>query len=443
MTNPVLDRLRQERAKHVEYIETLLGRVDEDKRDLVDAETASLTQMRERITQIDAQIEPLEAFEQARAAHEQTVTAITPTVRHNRAESGGDTRLGVRQRDQKYATAGDFLADYVRSQTHWINGVEQPGDAQARERVLAAKETALREARAGAYSARAAGDVAPGVHQTTEDVPGLLPVTIQGAIEQELDGTRPFVQSLGVKDLSGIPGTTFNRPHITQHTLTAKQAAEKAELASRELKIGSVPFTKETAGGWLNVSRQAIDWTSPGAWNIILNDLQLTYAETTDDTAAAAFATGVTQTQALTGTDVEAWIDALFAAAVKAATANDTKRASARRLPDIIYTSIDMWGTLGALLTKKALNDHGNRSAGGASVSAFNGDLINIPRVMVPGLPEGTVIVGRRSQFEYYEQRIGLLSAIVPRVFGVEIAYGGYYAYGFLDKTAFAKITTA
>lgn len=444
MSNPVLDRLRQERSKHVDYITQLLNRVDEDSRDLVDAETASLTSTRERIAEIDAQIEPLEAFEQTRAAHEQTVQTITPT---RQASDGQPARLGVRARDQKYATAGDFLADVVRSQTHWsVDGVEQPGDAGARERILAARETAMRDAQTEGYSSRAAGDVAPGVHQTTADVPGLLPVTIQGAIEAKLDGSRPLIQSLGAKDLAGIPGLTFNRPHITQHTQTGKQAAEKAELASRELKIGSIPFTKETAGGWLNISRQNIDFTAPAAWNIILEDLQLAYAEDTDDTTAIAFGAGVTQTETIATADaekVDAWVDALYGAAFKAATANGTKRASARRLPDVIYTSIDMWRDLGAMLTKAAIADQGARVAGQSGPTGFAGSLIDVPRIMVPGLPSGTVIVGRKDRFEYYEQRIGLLSAIVPRVFGVEIAYGGYYAHGFLDATAFAKITVA
>lgn len=246
--NPVLERLREERAKHIEYIQTLLAKVDEDQRDLVDAETASLESVKQRIAQIDAQIEPLESFEQTRAAHQETVASITPTVCTEPRQ--GTTQLGVRQRDQRYATAGDYLADYVRSQQHWsVDGVEQPADAAARERVMAARDTARREAQESGYSQRAAGDVAPGVHQTTADVPGLLPVTIQGQIEGKLDGSRPLIQSIGAKDLAGIPGLTFNRPQITQHTQTGKQTAEKAELASRELKVGSIPFTKQTAGG--------------------------------------------------------------------------------------------------------------------------------------------------------------------------------------------------
>ena len=452
MGNPVLERLQAERAKHVAFISQLLEKVEAESRDLVDTERSNLNSTRERISELDTQIVDLVAFEETRAAHEAVVQQIVPTrqpdpeqQRSTQTTDAGQTRLGLQPRAQRYASPGDFLADYVRSQEHWTaDGVQVPGNTDAAQRVAAARETAARDAHVTGYQARAEGDVAAGVHQTTGDLLGLLPVTIQGQILNELDGSRPFISSIGVKDLAGIPGTTFNRPTITQHTKTAEQEEEKAELASRELIIGSVPFTKKTGGGWLNIARQAIDFTSPGAWNIVINDIQLAYAEDTDDSAGAGLAAGVTQTVHLgLAPTIDDYIDALYAAAVMAGTAAGAKRASARRLADVIYTSVDMWRDLGAALTKRAINDRSNQSAGDASPTSFSGSILDVPRIMVPGLPAGTVVVGRKTQFEFYEQRIGLLSAVVPRVFGVEIAYGGYYAFGHLDPTAFAKLAAA
>lgn len=94
--NPVLARLLEERAKHIEYIDTL-RRVDEDQRDLVDAETRSLQSTRDRIAQIDAQIEPLEQFEQARAAHQETATATDSdgTIASYAWDGGGLTLTGT------------------------------------------------------------------------------------------------------------------------------------------------------------------------------------------------------------------------------------------------------------------------------------------------------------------------------------------------------------
>jgi len=426
MNNPVLDRLREERAKHVEYIQTLLGRVDEDQRDLVDAETASLTSTRERIAQIDAQIEPLEEFEATRAAHAETVAQVQPT---QRAQQG---RLAVRPREFAYPTAGHFIVDKIRSMQHYgPNGEEYQPDPDALQRVRAALQT------------RAEGDVAAGVHQTTADTPGLLPETIQGAIMNDLDGMRPFLQTIGIKPLAGIPGKKFHRPYVTQHVAMAKQAAEKAELASQELKISSLEFNKETVGGWLNVSRQDIDWTSPSAWNLILQDMQAVYVETTDNLTADLFEVGVTQatTQIATANvyDVAAWVKALYSAAAKVATKNGTVTATSRRLPDTIFTSMDMWEVIGAVIDIAAITQPGDK-LGSASPKSFLGSVLNFPRVMVPGLPAGTVIMGRKDAFEFYEERIGLLTAVVPKVFGVEVAYGGYIAAGFMDATKFCKV---
>jgi HK97 family phage major capsid protein len=68
MANPMLDRLAEERAGHVEFVDTTLSRANDDGRDMVPAELANLSTARERIAEIDAQMGPLVAFEEARAS---------------------------------------------------------------------------------------------------------------------------------------------------------------------------------------------------------------------------------------------------------------------------------------------------------------------------------------------------------------------------------------
>lgn len=419
MVNAVLVRLLAQRAEQETFIDQLLARVEAEERDLVDAERDNLTAARERIAKLDEQIQPLEEFEATRAAHRsETPSVVTRTER----------KLAAEPAKFRHRTAGHFLADYVRTLTY-PGREEHPVDQDARLRVQSA------------YAARAAGDVAPGVHQTTADTPGLLPELIVGEIINDLDAARPFIASIGARELGTIPGKVFHRPVITQHTKVGKQAAEKAELESRDLKVDSITFAKETHGGWLNVSRQDIDWTDPSAWQAILTDLQDQYGVETEDASAAAFAATVTQTETVAAADsgtVGAWIEALYDAAVKSATAGGAKRASSLRLPNHIWTSVDMWAKLGAVLsTHRAMYTN---AAGAASPVGFGGDILDVTRTMVPGLPAGTMIVGRRDKVEFYEQRIGLLQAIEPKVFGVEIAYGGYTAFGVLDPTAFCKV---
>jgi hypothetical protein len=56
---------------------------------------------------------------------------------------------------------------------------------------------------------------------------------------------------------------------------------------------------------------------------------------------------------------------------------------------------------------------------------------------------DGTCIVGPSSLFETYEDVIGLLSVIEPSILGVEVAYGGYLAYGHTFAGAFVPLTVA
>lgn len=415
--NPTLSRLLEQRSEQEAFIDNVLAQVEEEGRDLVDAERRNLEAAEQRIAELDRQIEPLEAWEERRAAHRAALPA-QPSGDQPRQRD----RMTVEARPVEYRSAGAFIVDTIRAVGY--PGAQVAPDADAAQRV----QTALGRAIAT---------------QTTTETPGLLPNTIQGAILTDLDATRPFVQSVGVKDLAGIPGKIFQRPRVTQHTQTGKQAAEKTDLPSRQFKVEGVPFTKDTFGGSLNVSRQDIDWTSPSAWDALISDLQLEYGADTDDFAAVQFATGVTQTQPWDNENTDklgALINALYSAASMAATANGTKRASALRLPNHIWLSVDQWALLGAAVDRVRSLVQGSNDPGSTSVMTFAGSILDVPRTMVPGLPSGSIIVGNTRLYEFYEERIGLLQAVEPRILGVEVAYGGYAAAGFLDATGFVKV---
>lgn len=419
--NPVLDRLRTERDSQTELMDGILAAVESESRDLVDAEVRNLEAIRERIGQIDAQITPLQAFEDLRSANRQAGQNFRPTPA---AQPGGGTNgMGaqLQNRDEyKYRSAGEFLADGYRA----VNS----NDERARTRL---ESTGIR-----IESGQLIRAVAP--HNTTAEVPGLLPVSIVGEIMSDIDGARPFVSSIGPKDLGGIPGTSFKRPTVTEHVVVGKQSAEKAELDDGQLKIGSVTFTKDTYGGWANVSRQSIDWTSPGVWDALMSDFMEQYGLTTENAAADAFATAVT---AVTGTTVVAaatptvqdYLKALYEGAALA-------YAGSGRLPDTIWASLDMWASMGPLIDQLKATTNGT-GGGDSSVSSFAGNLLQVPRIVVPSFAPGTLIIGVKSRTEVYEDRIGFLTAVQPKVLGVELAYGGYMASGTIKPAAFSKIT--
>jgi HK97 family phage major capsid protein len=408
MANAVLERLRAQRAEQIAVMDRVLEQVG-DERDLVDAEQNLLVAARERIKEIDAQIAPLEEYEAISAAHRETQATLP------RPAAPAPRQLAVNERAPVYATPGAFVVDYLRAHGIMDRGVR---DDQAYARVT-----------------RAVSD------QTTADTPGILPTMIVGGVVNLIDANRPLITSLGgARALGGIPGLTFSRPKVTQHTLVGPQPGEKQQLPSRQMKIDPVTFTKGTYGGTVDISRQDIDWTSPAAWDILVRDLADQYAIETETVVAAAFKTGATGTaQTVATDDLKGWVAALYQAAAASYQAG-------QRMPDRIWCSLDVWAELGSLvdvarviLPQDRVSEMG--APGTSTLASFAGDVLGLPRIVVPTFPAGTLIVGNSQLFEAYEEVIGLLSVIQPSILGVEVAFGGYAAFGSLAPSAFIPVT--
>jgi hypothetical protein len=417
MPNAVLERLETQRAEQISFIDNLLNRVDAEGRDLTDSEQANLTATRQRVGEIDAQLAPLREFEELRGA---SADGLRRAVG---ADPAGDPRPlgagGGAGAKFAYRSAGAWMVDYLRA-----HDVKVP-DAAA----LARLEGAARQ-------------LAAIQNQITTDTPGLLPTPVVGPVVDTLDGSRPFIASIGAKPLAGIAGTGFSRPKITQHVQVGAQTAEKTDLPSRKMVISSVPFAKGTYGGTVNISRQDIDWTSPSAWDALVTDLAKVYGGETENVAADAFAAGVTQTATVDADTLEGWALALYNAAVLAYRGGAPAGAMANgSLPNRVWVSLDMWAKMGSIVDVARLTWGSGTLGDNGGIADFAGDILNAPRVVVPAFPASTVIVGSPVGFEFYEDQIGLLSAVEPKILGVEVAYGGYVAYGFVEALGFAKLT--
>jgi hypothetical protein len=415
--NVVLERLREQRAEQISTMDAILGQVED--RDLVDAERGLLEACRQRIAELDAQIEPLAAYDGLREAQGEAVARLPRAMpaQPARAVDGPD-------RACPYRTPGAFMVDLLRAR-----GIMDPHnrDEAAMARVQAA------------YNMRA--------DQTTADTPGLLPQPIVGPVVNVIDANRPLITSLGgARALGNIPGTTFSRPSITQHVSVGKQTAEKTALPSQKMSITQIPFVKETHGGSVDISRQDIDWTSPSAWDILVNDLADVYAVETEGVVADKFTSGATGTPVPVATDdLKGWTVALYTAAMRSYNA-------AKRMPDRLWVSLDVWAALGSLVDAQrvvlppdaAVGGDASDSfdVGGSALASFRGDILGLPRIVVPMFSDGTCIVGPSSLFEVYEDVIGLLSVIEPSILGVEVAYGGYLAYGATFPGAFVPLST-
>ncbi|WP_375425987.1 hypothetical protein [uncultured Friedmanniella sp.] len=428
-----LDRLRQERQACIEFVERTLGEVETRGGDLSSTENESLGRQKSRIAELDAQIKPLQEFEDLRAADQRGADSYRPTAPAG-GQGGTATPAGARteQRKHEYRTRGEIIVDIISQErgTFSADGTkitvtDQMRDA-ARERLQGAG--VIYPGAPEDYVARAVSN------ETTSNIPGLLPKPIIGQVDSDIDASRPFVSSIGAKDMAGIAGKTFTRPIITQHTQVAKQTAEKTELTSRQLVVGGVDFTKETHGGVIDVARQVMDWSSPSAWDALLADLQDEYAIDTETAAATAFAAAVTATVPNAATeDPKGWAAPLYAAAALA-------YAGSGRLPNAIWCSLDQWQRMGVAVDAQKLMLRSDDRVGTSSPTSFEGVVMDLPRIVVPSFPAKTVIIGVKEKTEFYEQKIGFLTAVEPRLLGVELAYGGYCAFGTLRAGAFAKL---
>lgn len=433
MGNAVLERLYAERKDQIEFVDrTLEGTTNAEgqTRDLSDSEQESLTRAQDRITELDKQIKPLEAFEQLRSAGQNVNHNFRPTAPANPSDQPG-TGLGaqVNTRAWQYGSAGHVIVDQLRAA-----GYGGPHDSGARDRLISA---GVVYPDAPAEDVRAAGERAQELHTETRatsvtgDSPGVLPEPIIGEIMSDIDAARPFITSIGPKPMD-FAGETFSRPVIGQHTAAGQQTTQATStgVGSQKLIINGVPFTKETWGGYLDVARQQIDWTSPSAWNAILTDLQEQYGIQTEGAAAGAFAGAITQQVELEGDTLQNWLEALYAAAALAYTGSG-------RLPNGVWLSLDMWSTVGPVIDASVAT---NKVSGTSSATNFQGMLVDVPRIVVPSFPASTVIIGASRWTEVYEERLGLLQAVQPAVFGVQVAYGGYVAYETLKADAFAAV---
>jgi hypothetical protein len=384
-TDALLARYQSEIEERSQFIDGLVEGAEKEKRDLTEQEMGLLTRTRERIEKINEQVGPLQ--EAAKIAVDSRKRTAEITAQFERARDP-DAPKGF-----EYRTAGEYIVDVWRSGL----GVE---DAQRRLDLFT----------------RAAA------HQTTSDNPGLLPEQILGPVVNFVDQARPVVMALGPRQL---PGGSWSRPFVAGHTKVGKQTGEKTELASQKMTINKIPVSPSTYGGYVNVSRQDVDWTQPAVMDIIINDLAAQYAietetATVQDLEAVATAGPSLPTGAPTPEEVAG---ALWAAA------GSIYGAVYGAGSLIAITGPDMLAALGPLFPP--VNPTNAQSAGLTATGLGTGAVGSIAGIQVYVTADkapNTMIVMSTAAAEVYEDRIGPLQVVEPSVLGIQVAYAGYFA---------------
>jgi HK97 family phage major capsid protein len=394
----LLARYQAEIEERSKFIDGVVEGAEKDERDLTEQEMTLLARTRDRIGELNAQVTPLQSTIEIAASSRRRTAEIAQQFAEAR-----DPRAAT---PFEYRSAGEYVLDY------WRAGL---GQGEASERLDLFHRAAA--------------------HQTTGDNPGLLPQKMIEPVISFIDASRPLVSAFGARQL---PAGSWNRPKISQHVTVAPQSAEKAELVSRKMVIGMVPVTATTYGGYVNVSRQNIDWSQPAIMDLVINDLANVYAQETETAFCAALDAATTDGPVLpTGVNTPQQVAAAIWAAVGTVYAG--VKAAGRT---IIAVSPDMLGLVGPLFPPvNPTNAQGSGFNAASFGSGAQGTISGLSVVCSYGFDAGTMIVANTAAAEVYEDRIGSLQVVEPSVLGVQVAYAGYFADLIIEPEGIVEIT--
>ena len=284
-----------------------------------------------------------------------------------------------------------------------------------------------------------AGIEAAAPNVITTDIPGVLPLPIVQPTYNNFIGRRPVIDAVGVKAMPQ-GGKVFIRPEVTTHTSVAVQSAENAALQSGTFVVTDNQVTKGTYGGYVTLSEQSIDWSTPEIIGLVLDDMGRIYANATDNVAADNLKTGATVTSnftAASGADPSYWSSWISSAATTILSGSNGN------LPTHLFVSPDYWGVLMGLSDTAdrplfpqigPMNAFGNLSPG-----QVNGVAFGLQVVVDRNFADNTIIVGDATGYEVFEQMKGAISIDVPSTLSRTIAFRGYLATLMIDASKFVK----
>jgi len=271
------------------------------------------------------------------------------------------------------------------------------------------------------------------------DTPGIIPTPILGPVYNNFVGNRPICDAVGVRAMPA-GGKVFIRPKVVTNTSMGEQAAEFDTLTAGTFVVDDIQVTKGTYGGYVNISEQDLDWTDPAVLSFLLDDMTRIYASATEEVAADALGTGVTNSDnfglANVG-DPSYWADWIATAAETIVTGSNGN------FPTHLFVNPRMWGEMVRLSddSKRPMFPAVNpqNALGGMSFGTGNGTAWGLQVVMSRNFDGDTLIIGDASGYELFEQQKGALSVDNPSDLSRTIAFRGYFAAKMIDADKFVK----
>lgn len=284
--------------------------------------------------------------------------------------------------------------------------------------------------------------VAAAPNVTTTDTPGILPVPIVSPIYNNfVPNYRPLITAMGVRQMP-MSGKVWIRPKVTTNTTIGASNGELVALDQGTFVVDDIQVTKALYGGYVKLSEESMDMTSPEVLGALIDDMARVYANETDIAACATFAAGVTQTEALADiTDPADWVAFIYNSA------EQILNNSNGNLPNVLITNPAYYAALGALTDtagRPLFPNVGPQNAlGTTAASNFNGNAFGLNLVVDRNLTAGGVsnlYVGDSTGFECWEQQKGALSVeLADGALGRIIKFRGYFSSVMIDDTKFVR----
>jgi HK97 family phage major capsid protein len=398
-TDAMLARLQAELEERRAFQDGLVEAAQTANRDLNEQEMELYTRAGTRMAELEAQLQPLREGARIAVESARRTSELAGLFASARGGPAGEANV-------EYRSAGAYVADLY---------LARMGDEGSMQRLEIFHRAAA--------------------HQTTADNPGLLPETIVQPVVNYIEVARAVTATLGPTDLG--PGS-WSYARVTQHTQVAKQVGEKTELASRKMTVTKTPLGADTFGGYVNVSRQDINRTSPAILDMVITDLAQQYAiETEDETGTVLTAAAVA------GPTIPATPTALDIAKAVWGAAGLAFAATKGQGTIILAVSPDMLGLVGPIFPP--INPTNAYSTGFPSAANIAqgpvGSIAGIKTVMSAGLNPGTVLVYSTAAARCFEYVYGNLQVVEPSVWGVQVGYAGDFDCHVIEPTGIVKIT--
>lgn len=331
--NPLIDRLQQQRAGQVEFIEQLVQRAADEERDLVETERRSIDAARETITALDEQLRPLVEFENVRNS---------AVVIDSRLQSRAATRTSPRPASpfgEPFRSLGELYTS--------TDGFESRGALGTRaEFELNPYDIAVQSRAVLTTGTPPGSDLVPNPARWSPESPGF---------------TTPLLDVI-----TKVPVTTNSVDIVVVSEVTGSDVvAEGGDKPEASFSTTVTPTPLETIAGWIQYSRQLAQ--DAPAVTTLINDgltrdiLRKLNGEIADAIGAAAIPT----TTGGAGAPAVAVVRQAMAEIEAAGFNPDAVLGSPAMMADLDLDLLDL---------------------GGASAATYGGGVWGLRRIPVPGL---------------------------------------------------------